>query len=574
VRTAVLVILASLALLVAEKLKREEKRRGQEAAAEKAKAEAIEHVKRVAFTLRADYHDKQRAAFTSRAKQKALKCTRRAGKTRGGCRETTARAVESRIRVLYCAATRDEAYARAWRTDTRDGWRDLVDIIGLKVATTRAAFDAGKGDVLVNESRLTLEFRNGSQLAIFAADRPEDADKLRGGEKDVVWIDEAQIFPSLTYFVEEVVDAMIAKPGGDRGEVWLSGTPDRNLAGLFFEVTKEPEQGERMAGWEVHEFAVIDNPYYGATAEERWDATAGKTLALKGWDPDDPPPQFVREWLGKWTAGDALFVYLVHKYVPEYLLPCRVDAKTGAYDHAAAVRDLPVSFVNHEGFAEGIVWYFALGVDFGGNPDPFAWSLAAFSPQIADIYEMGSWKQTDLTSDEMRDHLMALWEVVGVGLVVFRGDSSGALGKPTMEAWQESIGLPIEPADRHAKQAVMQMFNSELAARRFHYREDSPLLDEHRHLQWRVKKSPTGEGKRVEWADRAIRDPRSGEQRVPGNHCSDANLYNFRDLIARRLEFDVAPVTEADRLKREEQQLLASIRRDRSEGDEYGGWTT
>lgn len=566
-----LMALYSLEALLAEKLKREAKQTEAAKVQEQAKAEAIERVKQIAADLRSDYHPKQRAACTSKAKQRAWKCTRRAGKTRGGCRETTARAVEGRIRVLYCAATREEAKKRAWRTDTRDGWRDLLDTVGLKVATTRAMFDKGQGDALVNETELTIEFRNGSQLAIFAADRPEDADKLRGGQKDIIWIDEAQIFPALTYFVDEVVEAMLARPAGEeRGEVWLSGTPDQTLAGLFYDVTKEPDQGERLGGWEVHEFAVTDNPYFGATAQARWDATAGKTLATKGWDPQNPPPQFIREWLGKWTTGDALFVYLVHRYPPHVFAPSRVDEETGAYAHAAAVRDLPVHVVNEDGHTEAIVWYFALGVDFGGNPDPFAWVLWAFSPQIADIYEMGSWKRTDLTSDEMRDHLHSLWEQAGHALVSLRGDSSGGLGKPTLDAWQESIGLPIEPADRHGKAAVQTMFNGDLAAYRVHYRDGSVLLVEQKHLQWRISKPVAGrEGKRVEWADRRIRDPKTKEEFVPGNHCCDGGLYAFRDLIARRLEFDPPPTTEAERLKREERNLLNSIRRDRSDEAEY-----
>lgn len=576
-RTMALIVLISLAALMAEKLRREEKRKEQEVAAEQAKQAAIERIRFVAAQLRSDYHPKQAAACLTKAQQRAWKCTRRAGKTRGGCRETAARAIETRTRVLYCASTREEAKKRAWRTDTRDGWRDLMDVIGLKVATTRASFDRDKRlDVLVNETELTLEFRNGSQLAIFAADRPEDQDKLRGGQKDIVWVDEAQIFPALTYFLEEPVEAMLARPAGvPRGEIWLSGTPDRNLAGLFFEATKEPEQGERLEGWEVHEFAVTDNPYFGATPEERWEATAGETLRRKGWDPENPPPQFVREWLGKWTTGDALFVYLVLKYPPHIFAPSRVDQKTGEYHHARAVKDLPEFVTNDLGHPEAITWYFALGVDFGGNPDPFAWVLWAFSPQIADIYEMGSWKQTDLTSDEMRDHLHAIWNQTAHGLLVFRGDSSGALGKPTMEAWQESIGLPIEPADRHAKSAVQQMFNGELAGYRVHYRDGSMLLIEQKHLQWRIKRSPTGEGKRVEWADRRIKDPKSGEEWVPGNHCSDGGLYAFRDLIARRLDFAPAPpMTEEEALRREEKRLLDSIRRDRTGEDEYGGYET
>ena len=557
-----------LELLLAEKARREVKERGEREAAEGYRQRFVE----LAARLRAEYHPRQRAACISRAKQRAWKCTRRAGKTRGGCRETMARCLEKRTRVLYCAATRDEAQRRAWRTDTRDGWRDLIEQGGLRVAKTRAEFDkVHTTDVLVNETTLTIDFRNGSQLAIFAADRPEDQDKLRGGEKDIVWVDEAQIFPSLTYFVEEVIEAMVAKPGDERGEVWLSGTPERNLAGLFYDVTKEPEQGERAPGWEVHEWSVVDNPKYGRTPEERWAATAGKTLALKGWDPENPPPQFVREWLGKWSTGDALYVYAVHAAKPHEYAPVRVDLETGHLDFAAAYRDLPEWVTNEDGKQEAITWYFALGVDFGGDPDPFAWVMWAFSPQIADMYEMGSWKETNLVPDTMRDILHALWKQCGHALVSLRGDSSGALGAPTLKGWEESIGLPIEPADRHGKPTWFQLYNGELYAHRIHYRADSLLLQEHRELQWRIVKTS---GKRVEWADRRIKDPRHGDDYVPGNHCSDAGLYSYRDLVQRRIEFDPPPLTEEERDAKRARAMRDAMSRADDEQTEYeqDGW--
>jgi hypothetical protein len=54
------------------------------------------------------------------------------------------------------------------------------------------------------------------------------------------------------------------------------------------------------------------------------------------------------------------------------------------------------------------------------------------------------------------------------------------------------------------------------------YREDSPLLTEHRHLVY----LPTKPGKPLK--DHA--DRRSSDGKVHGNHCSDAGLYSFRHL--------------------------------------------
>lgn len=554
-------VLLSLAALLAEQSQRQARAAG-------ASADQEARLAAVAAELRI-YHPKQGAFCEARSKRRAAKCTRRAGKSRGILRESLARCLtRPRHRVVYCHATRAEAERIAWRSDVGDGWRDLVERSGLRVARTRREFETRRDtDCLVNESDLTIEFRNGSQLAIFAADRAEDADKLRGGEKDLVIVDEAQQFPALDYFVDNVAEAMLAKPAGvESGELWLTGTPSRQLSGLFFEITKEPEQGPRKAGWDVHEWAVIDNPYFGATAEERWDATAGATLIAKGWSLDAPPPQFIREWLGKWTTGDALYVYAVHAKPPPEFGAVRVDAKTGAYDHAAAVADLPPFFVDESGVQEPIRWYFTMGADFGYRPDPFAWVLWAWSPQIDDVYEMGAWKRTELTPDEMRDHMHAVWAQCKEALVSIRGDAGGAMASASIAQWEEVIKLPIEPADKSGlKETAIELFNGEIYSGRIHYRRGSALLAEQRELQWRLLPS----GKRVEWKERAVDGVKHG------NHCSDAGLYGLRDILGRQTQHAKPPNLDADEAAAERAQvarwLAASTKRAALDDDLYGG---
>jgi len=555
-------VLISLATLLAEKARRRDlATRNQEQA-----ASCQERFRELAARCRAVYHPKQRAGYTSRAKRQATKTTRRAGKTHGGCRETMARCLEAaNFRVTYCNETRAEAKRLAWRSDSRDGWRDLIEQLGLRVAKNRDDFDRNpKTDVYVNESELIIDFRNGSQLSIFAADRPEDADKFRGGDKHIVWVDEAQKFPSLEYFVDEVVVPLLAKPGDEAGELWLSGTPSKNLSGLFFEVTKEPEQGPRAPGWEVHEWSVTDNPRYGSTAEERWAATAGAVLEAKGWDINDPPPQFIREWLGKWTTGDALYVYAVHAKPPVVYALSRVNSE-GFYDHTKAVADLPQLVTSEDGNQEPITWYFALGVDFG-HSDPFAWVLWAFSPQVAEIYEMGSWKRSGLITDQMRVRLHRVYEQVAGALVTFRGDAGGAMAKSTLEGWREAMGLPIEDAEKHGKETWIDLFNGEIYAGRVLYRKDSALLAEQKELHWKV----LGTGKRVEWKDRTNAN---GEKL--GNDASDASLYAYRDMVARRLEFTGPPKTEAELDARRARRMIESMSRASEPADEYEqeGWS-
>lgn len=581
-----------LDVLIAEKTARERAR------SEPARA-TTERYLEVATTIRERFHAKQLAAALSQALRKLLLTTRRAGKSTLVLGEAFAQALERRFRCMYCHATYDEAERIAWRGDMGDGWRSLCDKYQLKVASRRNDYEKDPTyDCLVNEADLTIEFRNGSQLAIFAADRAEDADKLRGGEKDLIIVDEAQKFPDLDYFVDDVCTAMLAKPFGSRqGVLILAGTPSRNLSGLFYEASKPADHGPRKVGdgglpvWEVHEFSVTDNPYYAAVRKHdgkyevysydaktvlagpfetraeaeaaavplRWAATAGAELKLRGWTLDKPPPQFVREYLGQWTKGDALYVYAVHSEPPFEFADVRVDLESGRYHHAAAMADLPPHVLGANGWSEPIEWYFTLGVDFGFDPDPFAWVLWAWSPMVMEVYEMGSWKRTRLFPEAMRSHLMNIWSQVKDRLFSIRADAGGAMANAMIEEWEEVVKLPLAAAEKHAKQTYQELYNGELHAKRLLYRKGSLLLQEQRHLQWRVMPS----GKRVENADRVV------DGTVHGNHCSDAGLYGWRDIMGRQTEF-VRPGLSAE----EKDQEMIDLLRQRRIAKRQTDWRT
>ncbi len=541
---------APLALLLAEKMRREEER-----------ATSTGHYQarftEMAARCRVFFHPKQRAAFCGKALRVAILSTRRAGKTNGGTHETMARCLElPNQRWVYCHETKDEARKLAWRSDARDGWRDMVEQLGLVVARTVLEFNRDRDtDVLISEDDLSIDFRNGSQLVIFAADKDSAADKFRGGEKNGIWVDEAQGFAPLTYFVNDVAAKTLAKPKGmPPGVLWVSGSPHRSLSGEFYEITRDPiKQGPRRVGWEVHEFSVVDNPYFGATKEERWAATAGVELALNGWPANDPPSQFLREWGtpdGKvmWTTEDTLHVFCVHQKPPAEFGPVCVDVD-GKYDHGKALTHLPPSVATSPTTVEPINWYFALGMDFGYE-DPFAYVIWAFSPQIADIFEMASWKKEHLPSDVIEDIVLGIWEQTASGLVSIRADSGGSMAKNTIVGWQEKLKIPMEPADKQGKDTWEDLFNGELWASRVHFRNDSALLCELRELQYKVK-----QGKREIWKNRVANGV------MHGDHCIDAGCrYSYRDLVSRRTEFlPRVPMTEAEMAKAEERRLLTGL---------------
>jgi hypothetical protein len=470
----------------------------------------------------ADHEEQRKFWREDESRRLAALCTRRAGKSDGGVHEWLALAIENLgWRGVYVNETKGEARKIVWRNDMAQGWVDLLAkhgevlgentyLIGGVVATT-------------NDTRLEIDFSNGSQIALFGADDEASINKLRGQAKDEVWVDEAQKFKHLRAFLLQVAGPCIRDK---TGRIRLTGSPSEDCAGYFYDVTPEPESGDKpLPNWGVHRWSVIDNPWFGSTKEERWARTAGEALIENGWDGTEP--EFVREWLGKWVKSDARYVYPVHAvpsttklcYAPQRLLPNVINVAHPAwYDHHTACNDLPRPPRGHRPYT----WMYAIGVDFGYAQDPFAIVLWAFTyaPDRPEIWELFSWKEHKVLPDDQRDYLKALWAVLD-NVVVLVGDPAGQAAA-NMAGWRERIGLPIDEADKSSKQTWQALMAGDIRKGRVRYREDSPLLTEHRHLVY----LPTKPGKPMkDYADR-----RTSDGKIHGNHCSDAGLYSFRHL--------------------------------------------
>lgn len=576
-------MLSRLALLLLER-----KRRAAQAAAISPEAIAwSQRMQAVADRLRERLHPKQAAFWRMRVSKtlsvelrRAAKTTRRSGKTAGGTREVLSRCISiPGYRAVYCNTTLAEAQKLVWRSDTKDGWLDIIARIPeLRMAHRRADMDAGKADCFVDDKLHTIEFKNGSQIAIFCADDASAIEKIRGQAKHLIWVDEAQKFSHLQTFVEDILEGNL---NDFVGELLLTGTPSKNAGTYFYEITKEPTQGERMPGWEVHEWSLLDNPFFGDSELERFNRellprilrVQPKTSELtpEQWVAKfcaNPPASFAREYLGKWVLTDAYFVYPVHQvpvedrcYAPMRVtaMPPRspeghvlesIDMAHGWLDVEAALADLPPHWTDHRGRNHRIRWLTYAAFDFGFHPDPFALTIGAWSLDICDLYEIWSWKQTEVHPDDARD--VVRWVLGNVpSLTVCVGDAGG-LQKGHMVGWRERLGVQIEDAQKAAKRTWIALLGGEITRGYFHYRDASPLLDEHLNLTWLVDKDGKLVQPNTENADRAV----GSEKRVPGNHCSDCKLYGYRHVVARRMHFlGRDPVDAAELVRRDESAM-------------------
>ena len=557
----------------------------------------------MAALLRAFYYPKQGSFFTSKARRKATKKTRRAGATTGGVREVVSRCLEyPGYRVVVVHSTKQEARERAWTSDTKSGFVDILREFGSPLEDpSLEVVMLGGVRVSVRDQIMQLDFSNGSQVKLWGYDDLRALRKQRGLAKHLYWIDEAQDIRFLDDFYNKVI---LAQQDFDC-EVWLTGTPGQDCAGMFYDITKEEEE-ERTPGWEVHTLAQIENPFWGhvvtdssggwlvyyvadnlgvrtgpfatymeaekAAVQVRWDRTAGAAMLAKGWKGDEP--DFIREFLGKWSKTDARYVYPVHTVSPYTLLyaverprtpeKCEqgkprvvipnwadhINPTTGKppfwCDFTKAISDLP----KRKKFNQRRQWMYAIGADFGYHPDPMAIVVWAFSHDTQDVYELFSWKAQKVHTDDQGLYLAKVWHELD-NVVVLVGDPAGK--QDDFEVWRTRLQLPIDEANKKGKNTLEEFLADDVRLGRIHLRTDSPLHDEMKHLVY----LPTKPGKTRE----AAKHRRGGDGIVHGDHCCDAARYAYEALThyMSKLPKDTADKGTLEALREEEEKIEQGI---------------
>jgi hypothetical protein len=512
--------------------------------------------------LRSFYYPKQGAFFTSKNRRKATKKTRRAGATTGGVREVLARCLEHPgYRAVVVHSTKQEARDRAWTSDTKSGFVDILRERGTHVDDpSLEVIMLGGVRIDVRDQVMQLDFSNGSQVKLFGYDDLRAARKQRGLAKHLYWIDEAQDIRFLDEFYDKVI---LAQQDFDC-EVWLTGTPGQDCAGMFYEITKE-EESERAPGWEVHTLAQIENPFFGkivadslngwlvyyvednlaertgpfatfaeaetAAGKVRWDRTAGAAMIAKGWKGDEP--DFIREFLGMWSKADARFVYPVNAAGPDlvygverlaknplanagnHINPMDPQRAVQWCDFKKAISDLP----KRKKYNQKRQWMYAIAADFGYHPDPFAIVVWAFAHDSQDVYELFSWKAQKVHTDDQGLYLKTVWDALD-NVVVLVGDPAGK--QDDFEVWRTRLQLPIDEANKKGKNTLEEFLADDIRRGRIHLRKDSPLHDEMKHLVY----LPTKIGKTRE----AAKHRKAGDGKVHGDHCCDAARYGYEAL--------------------------------------------
>ena len=474
--------------------------------------------------LTAHHFAEQREFYRPRRKSlRACLCSRRAGKTRGGNESDLELASKTpNGRFLYINETRAEAKRLAWYGARGDGMMAL--------ARDRQM------DVKINEAELTIQFPAlNSWIYLIGVDDEAAIRKALGMPWHRVRWDEAQRIPPK--FNVTILETLLPALLDYGGEFLMTGTPERKMSGLFYDVTRL-DRAAKWKAWEVARWTLMANPYWGrekridgqwfvvwgaldevvsgphevselpaaVQAARHLTGVLGLQELLGGPDVTGlDSPLMRRQAMGEWVKEDSNFVYAVNKVSDATLLyaPHRTR-EDGFVDVEAALRDLPYPW------QQGV---FALGVDLGYN-DPFALTLWSWHPQDSKLYEVCAWKKSGLDSDEQNECIKAIRAHVAIGMI---DADAGGIGKQVTKGWSKEwvsrYGLPIVEAEKQHKLTAIQTMNTDILAGRVKFRDGSPLIAEMRELQWST--TVDGSGKLFE-------DP------TLANDVCDSSLYAHR----------------------------------------------
>lgn len=497
---------------------------------------------------KSEWFPKQQAFYDETARLSAAVCGRRAGKTRGCNLALLYEAATIQdARCLYLNETRPECMKLGWYGLRGDGMYSLVHSLGLPA--------------IPNASSLTIHFpKTNGWIYLLGADDEAGVRKALGLAYHTVHWDEAQkIPPKLEQTIREVLMPTLLDYGG---RLRLTGTPVRNMSGLFYNVTRADERA--IPGWAVHRWNLLDNPHFGRAVRGEIKSFTlnkrGETVAefesleeaeeaareLRFRDgildlqslfggPEVAPldsPLMRREAFGEWVHEDALYVYDVHKvprstlvYAPMryqslVLKVPRMGAESWDVEEMlfAKFPDINSSIADLPGHPK-TDYFFGLAADIGYR-DAFAWSLGAWSLQDPVLYEVASWRASELDGPTQAAILRHICDTVHVGVVT--ADAGGSV-LPTVKGWSrewsDRYGVNIDEVEKTNKPGAIMAVNGDIVRGHLKFRDGSPALEQMGQLQWSQLK--TGSGRLVE-------DPT-----IP-NDAADSALYLHRRSHAFR----------------------------------------
>lgn len=398
----------------------------------------------------------------------AAQCTRRAGKSAGIGRK--------QLRECFRFPGASNLYLGLTFTTVRNiYWKPIILQINKDL----------KLGGIPNESRLEMNFPNGSDIKLCGADADKhQMHKFLGGSYRSCVIDEAGSFlQDLRQLVYEMVLPAVSDWDG---WVALTGTPTEITNGLFFDVTNGKEKG-----WSVHRWETEQNPFM----RENWRKQV--EMLIKNNPRIIETPAFRRMYKNEWVIDTDSLVY---KY----------DA------HRNSIRDIP-----HNDKMTHV-----LGVDLGFN-DPTAFSILGYSSYDPTCYVKFGYKRSGMIISEVAERIKFLMRKYDPVAIVIDNAS-----KQAVEELKQKYQIPLIAAEKAGKAEFIEIMNSDFITGNIKLLPGADgLAKEYANLIWDKDKHP----KRIEHP--------SCE-----NHISDSALYGYRYCYQYLSELRKKKTTEEEKI--------------------------
>jgi hypothetical protein len=370
--------------------------------------------------LRESLFESQLAFVSDVSKFKTAVCSRRAGKTHAACTKLELGALANpNTSGLYTALTRQSAKRIAWKVFKQ---HDRQYKLGAKF----------------NNTDLTIEYPNGSDIRLMGINDPDAAEAIRGEKLFGAVLDEAQAYgPHLEYVMEEIITPCLIDLDG-----WMAliGTPNAACTGPFFAATEQANKE-----YSQHHWTLLNNPHIPHAS--KWLASYRKK---KGWSEDNPI--YMREWRGIWVRSANSLVY-------QY-----------AENRNCATVSLDPKDTNY-----------ILGVDLGYE-DASAIVVIAYSLSSPTLQVVETFKRTKMLPSELAAEVKRFDEKYKPAAIVA---DTGGLGKAIVEEMRKRYGLTIRAAEKRNKFEYVELINSDFVEGKIkiapHLKE---LRDELSLLQW------------------------------------------------------------------------------------------
>jgi hypothetical protein len=281
-------------------------------------------------------------------------------------------------------------------------------------------------------SDLEIQFPNGAIIYVAGADAtPDQKEKLRGNKYRLAVIDECQSYHT---DIRELASQILGPALRElQGTLIMLGTAGNN--------TSENNYWFRTAGPQrlEPEFEVFTDTWQNNTSIE---PVSGKRICdLIQQDIDQElaknpkmakAPWFRQEYLNEWCIDEGMLIYRLHDYNQIY------------------EQEIPPGFFSR--FTR-----YLLGVDFGHFPDPCAFVVAAFNPEIDNVlYIIESYQQLRMNVTECATQIKVFKEKYQPEVIVVDGANT-----QIVEEIAKVHRLPLITAEKTKKAAFQQMMNSD-----------------------------------------------------------------------------------------------------------------